>query len=387
MGAERTAGGAEPEAVSRAQVLAFRWRAQQLDRSPGAADADLLDFGVQDTGPGGAAWALAVRGASWTDDLVLAWTIRGGPHAYRRGDLSKVAVATSPLSEADARKRIYDASKPLQGRGISALDALATVARAERGVVTAPTVKGELSTRLTGLLDESYLRECGPCKAVHCWEMPFRLAALQGGLVLDPGTSPPVLRRVPGFTPRPYAHLGGEADPRFDVVRNYLRFYGPARPRDVAAFLDAPVRDVTAHWPDDAVPVVTPDLTGRGRSEPRFVLADDHAALTGAAPTRAGGTVRLLGPYDAYLQLKDRDTLVSDGARAKELWRVLGRPGAVVVDGEIVGTWRPRASGRKFTLLVDPWTSWDARTDAAVAGEAERLAEFRDQTLAGITRP
>lgn len=27
------------------------------------------------------------------------------------------------------------------------------------------------------------------------------------------------------------------------------------------------------------------------------------------------------------------------------LWRMLGRPGAVVADGEILGTWRPRASG------------------------------------------
>ncbi len=51
-------------AVTRAQVLGFRVHAQQLDRSSGGtlADTAVLDIGVQDTGPDGARWALAIRG-------------------------------------------------------------------------------------------------------------------------------------------------------------------------------------------------------------------------------------------------------------------------------------------------------------------------------------
>ena len=49
--------------VTRSQVLGFRVRAQQLDReSTALADVDVLDIGVQDTGPDGARWALATRG-------------------------------------------------------------------------------------------------------------------------------------------------------------------------------------------------------------------------------------------------------------------------------------------------------------------------------------
>ncbi|MDP8987022.1 MAG: hypothetical protein M3N11_01545 [Actinomycetota bacterium] len=118
----------------RRDVLRFRLRRHQLDRGPGTAngrsDAALLDYGVQDTGPDGAAWALALRGAvtAGAGDLALAWTLRGAPHAYRRSDLRGVAVATALLSEVDAAKRVFDASKPLKATGIPVLDALRVVA-------------------------------------------------------------------------------------------------------------------------------------------------------------------------------------------------------------------------------------------------------------------
>jgi hypothetical protein len=94
--------------------------------------------------------------------------------------------------------------------------------------------------------------------------------------------------------------------------------------------------------------------------------------------------VRLVGPYDPYLQLRDRDLLVADEARRKDLWRVLGRPGAVVADGEIVGTWRPRASGRRLTVRLKPWGPLAARDRALVREQAERLADHRGAAFAGM---
>ena len=223
---------AEVKTVSVEAVRHFRFQRHSLD---GAGDTAILDYGVQDTGPDGAAWALTVRGVEVpAADLVYAWTLRGAPHAYRRTDIAAIAVATAPLSEADAGKRIFDAVKPLRAAGIPALEALQTLAGHLRTIVPSAMVKGDVSRRLTEMVDEPYLRSCGPCNAIHVYENPFRMAALQAGLELDPGTSPPVLHRIPGLKPAMYPRLGGEADPRFDVVRNYVRFFGPARIRDAA---------------------------------------------------------------------------------------------------------------------------------------------------------
>ena len=135
-------------------------------------------------------------------DVALAWTLRSSPHYYRRTELTDVMVATSPFSDADAAKRVVGADKPLKAAGIPARQGLAEVAGKMRTVVTQPMVKGEVSTRLTPLLDEPYRRDCRACNAVHAWESSFRLSALYAGLELEPGTSPPVLRRIPGWPRR-----------------------------------------------------------------------------------------------------------------------------------------------------------------------------------------
>jgi len=356
-----------PLQVTRADVLGFRVGAHQLDRATGApADTTVLDLGVQDTGADAGRWALAVRGVPDVPagELALVWTLRGAPHLYRRADLPGVAAATAPFSEADAAKRVFDAARPLRAAGIPVLAALDRIAAELREIVATPTVKGEMSRQLTARVDEPYLRFCRPCDATHLYEQPFRLAALRAGLELEPGTSPPVLRPVPGFAPSPSvpAHL--------DVVRGYLRLHGPATPQQVAAFLDAPVADVRDRWPDDAVEVLVD-------GERRWLLAADTGRL-GPSPVR---TVRLLGPFDPFLQTRDRALLVPDPVRARQLWPVLGRPGAVLDDGEVVGTWRPRKSGRRLTVLVEPWADVDV---PALEEQAGLLAAVRGATSAGI---
>jgi hypothetical protein len=372
------------ERVTRADVTAFRLARHQLDLEPdsvGAADIALLDIGVQDTGHDGSSWALAVRGARQPspDELVLAWTIRGAPHAYRRAEVAAVTTATAPLSEADAASRIYDAARPLRANGIAILDALVTVAKEMRSIAAKPVAKGEMSAELTARLGEPFLRACRPCNATHVWEQPFRLAALQAGLELEPGTSPPVLRRIPGVRPAPYKRLGSEADAAHHVVRGYLRFFGPAPLKAIAAYLDAPAADVKANLPDDVVEV---DIERADPKQKRYLVADDLPVLQAASAERRVGVVRLVGSHDPYLQLRDRELLVDESARQKDLWRVIGRPGAVLVDGEVVATWRPRSSGKRLSIAVDPWTKLDAATRRAIDEQAQRLAAHRGVALA-----
>jgi Winged helix DNA-binding domain len=366
--------------VDRVTVLRHRAGVQQLDRAHGSVaectDADVLDGGVQDTGPDGALWALAVRGVAVTaadrpGALAYAWTLRGAPHAYRRADLRDVERAQRPWSDADAAKRVFDAARPLRAAGIPVTQALATAARTMHDVVGRPMVKGEVSTAMTAALPEPYLRWCRPCGATHMYEQTFRLAALHGGLELEPGTSPPVIRRIPRW---PSSQVGrtepAAAGARRDPVRTALHLLGPSTPSLVAEHLDAPVREVAARWPSDVVGV---DVEGRARQ----VLDADLDALRAAATVPPASTVRLLGPYDLFLQVRDRDLLVPDPAGRSALWPVLGRPGAVLADGQIVGTWRPRARGGTLGLDVTPWGRWTRALREQVAEQHEHLARFR----------
>jgi len=364
-----------PTSMTRAQVLRFRVRAQQLDSpvdrgSVALAETAVLDLGVQDTGPDGGIWALAIRGVDVSaltgDELATAWTIRGAPHLYRRPEMGSVAAAVAPFSDADAGKRIFDASKPLKAAAIGNLDGLDAVAKAMRSIVAKPMVKGDVSAAVTARMSAPYLRFCRPCDATHLYEMPFRLAALRAGLELQAGTSPPVLQRLPGFK------QAKAASQRHDVVRAYLRLLGPATPKHVAEYLDAPVKDVKARWPSDATEV---SVTG----EQRWMLADE-AELE---PERATG-VRLLGPYDLFLQARDRTLLVADNSRAKALWPAIGRPGAVLRNADLAGLWRPRKSGTKLTVTVELWAKASAAIRRQVTDQAEVLAAFRGIRLAAV---
>src|SRR5690606_38803098 len=121
-----------------------------------------------------------------------------------------------------------------------------------------------------------------------------------------------------------------------------------------AAFLDAPVADVRAHWPEDAVEV-------RVDGEKRWLLASDRDAVD--AP--ASPVVRLLGPFDPFLQAQDRPLLVQDAARRKLVWPVLGRPGVVLAGGDLAGLWRPRQVGGALTVRVEWWAKAGAALRAA----------------------
>lgn len=366
--------------VDRTTVLRHRTRIQQLDRAPGSVvdvtDASVLDAGVQDTGPDGALWALVLRGvrvgtADRPPELAFAWTLRGAPHAYRRADLRDVERAVRPWSDADAARRVFDAARPLRAAGIAPTAAIATAARAMREIVVHPMVKGDVSSAMTAALPEPYLRWCRPCGATHMYEQTFRLAALHAGLELEAGTSPPVLRRIADW---PSSQVGC-ADPperggRLDLVRTAVHLLGPTTPTLVAGYLDSPVREVTSRWPQD---VVTVDVDGVSAQ----VLEEDLDRLRAAATEDREPTVRLLGPYDLFLQARDRELLVPDAEARRTLWPVLGRPGAVLVDGVIVGAWRPRARARTLAIEVTPWAPWGRSLREAVDAQHARLAAFR----------
>ncbi len=203
------------------------------------------------------------------------------------------------------------------------------------------------------------------CDAVHLYEQPFRFSALRAGLELRPGTSPPILERIPGWRGQ-----AREVEPALHPIRAALHLLGPLTPKQVASYLDAPVKDVKANWPDDVETVTV-------EGEQRQVLSADVDALR--SPPDPAGLVRLLGPFDPFLQARDRELVVPDQAHRKDLWRTLGRPGGVLVGQEVLGSWRPRASGKKLRVAVNAWAPLPDLTE-----QAERLAAFRGVTFDGF---
>jgi hypothetical protein len=56
----------------------------------------------------------------------------------------------------------------------------------------------------------------------------------------------------------------------------------------------------------------------------------------------------------------------------------------VLVDGDLVGVWRPRQNGGRLTVAVQPWRRLPGAVRKAVTDQAERLAAYRSVSLAGV---
>ena len=217
----------------------------------------------------------------------------------------------------------------------------------------------DLAARLHALLDgeRTTYGEAG----LALGEPPNRLryAAPTGTIVIrwDGARQPTV-----GTVPPP------EADPRdarLELARRYLHVFGPTTPEAFAEWAGISPRRGVATFGElhkSLTPVRTPIgyawiLT---RDEPTF-----HAAPVSTA------SARLLPSGDAHflLQGADRELLVPDAGRRRALWTPRVWPGGVLVEGEIVGTWR-RAEA---TVTVHPWRRLSRAARDAVELEAESL--------------
>jgi hypothetical protein len=359
--------------VDRGRVLAYRMVAHELDRADRKpSDLAVLDLGVQDTPSGTARLALSARTSAPLDapDLVPVWAARGAPHLHRAADLVRLALALWPGSDADATARINVG--PIKEGARLGIAAFTAAAAAFRATVTAPMPRGEVSTAVSALVPASLTYDCKPCGARHISGALFQQAGLFGGVRLLPGPrGGTLLGPIEGWPGVPSAAVGTSG-----LVAAYLRLLGPATPADVAKFLGTTVGTVRTVWPSDLAEV---QVDGSGAWLPA-----DRVDLLRSAPRPS--YVRLIPPSDPFLQARDRAVLVPDKARQAVLWTALGNPGAMLVDGEIAGTWRAKLA-RKSTLdvTVTAFGSLPARVRPAVEEEAARIAEVRGAPSVQVT--
>lgn len=368
--------------LRREQVIAYRVAAQGLLRDGESLDdLAVLDFGVQDSADS-AQLALDARlPAPPPPDIVgperplaLAWSLRGAPHLHRRRDLDRVAGALWPLSDADALARV-DASSSMKKAGIGGFAGFTAGVEAMRKIVTAPMGKGAVSTAMTAATPAGMHRYCRACKATHVFEMVLRLATLPAGIELEPDTAPPVLIPRKGATAPEQTDIAALQA----LIRAYLRLLGPGSEADVAGYVGARRGDLVRVWPDDLVQV---EVEG----QLRWLAPEAVPVVNAASPRkrRPARLTRLLGPFDPYLQARDRDLIVPDPAVQKALWPILGRPGVVFVDGEVLGTWRPKRSKSRLEIGVETFAPLPPAIKRQIEAEAQRVGQARGAAEAAV---
>lgn len=344
--------------------------------------AAVLDLGVQDGTRNNALLAMVARvdatltGATLAADpgLVLLWSYRGAQHLHRRDGLGEVLRSLVPLDESDAMARVGWNRKQVTEAGMSATEALFTSAAALRAAVPRPMAKGEASGAVTALLPAGLSYDCRGCGTRHILEQLFRVCAPHAGIRLEPGASPAVLAPLEQRGP-----IRTEPDPAAatEVVGRYLRLHGPARPADAAGFAGTTATSVRSVWPDGLTEV---RVDGARRWLPDE-LVDQLAGPPEPDP------VRLLPAWDPLLQGRDRDLLVPDRARQKQVWRMLGNPGVLLAGGEIAGTWRVGSGGgTRLDLELHPFEALGPRLRAAARDEAQRVALARGRHDSRLTQ-
>ena len=321
-----------PLILTRTQILAFRRRVGVLDeRLPrGRRSLRLAAWaGLQDSMPRAALLSIHARVAgtrpnTWEDpSLVQLWGPRFSVFVVAERDLAPFSLGTLS-DEATARERAEE-----------------TAARLHAFLAGRRMTYGEVGRALG--INPNSLRYAAPTGTVL-----IRWEGARSSLVW---TVPP-----PEIEPE---------SARLELARRYLHIYGPATPGAFARWGGIGPRHAAAAF-DALGRSLTPVRTPVGDA---WILTGDEPSMRDAPGTAA--PARLLPSGDAYylLQGPDRDLLVPDARRRGALWTPRVWPGAVLVGGEIVGTWR-RAGA---IVDVEPWRRLSRAARDAVVAEAESL--------------
>jgi hypothetical protein len=356
--------------VDRAHALAYRVATHNLhERLPAGSEREAAAvIGLQDFPPGLAAPALAARVADADiGKLVIVYTFRGAAVAVPPADVGVFTVGLAPPDEAAARTLVGTAVDSLDPHGISATDALDRVSDAVVDALSdGPLERDEFHQALRERLPDELLWWCRGCQSHHVNPSLWRATGIRGVLAVTERRG-----RVTVFGAPPKAR--GVKKAPAELTRRFLRAYGPATHGDLAAW--AGIAPSHARTLLDGIAGETAEVDFDGRTA--LILAADADRL--AAPPAASG-VRLLPPFDPYLDQRDRATLWPDPAVRKRARSGIGAPGVVLVDGDVAGLWRPEKKGKKLVVAVEPLTKAARKAADGLEAEAQMVAPHRGAT-------
>jgi DNA glycosylase AlkZ-like len=155
------------------------------------------------------------------------------------------------------------------------------------------------------------------------------------------------------------------ADACRELARRHLHVFGPSTAGGFARWAGISRRSAANAFTSldgSLLPVRSP-------LGDEWLLAEDETAIRAAETAPA--PARLLPSGDPYFLLDgaERELLVPRADQRERLWTSRVWPGALLVEGEIRGTWR-RA---QHTVRVDAWARLSRRTRDAIEAEARAL--------------
>jgi hypothetical protein len=318
--------------LTRPQILAFRRRVGALDERLPRGRRSLRRAawaGLQDSMPRAALLSIHARiegtePTTWEDpSLVQLWGPRYSAYVIAARDLAVFSLGRLP-DDVGARQ-----------------------------------VAEGLAARLSALLGGGRMTYGQAGRALGEHPNRLRYAAPTGTVVIRwDGARQPIVWTVPppDVDPR---------DARLELARRYLHIFGPATPEAFAVWAGiAPRLGIAAF--DALRTSLTQVRTPIGDA---WILTRDEPAFRAASAPVA--PARLLPSGDAYflLQGDDRELLISDADRRHALWTPRVWPGAVLVEGEIVGTWRRSQD----TVTIQTWRRLSHTARGAVEAEATSL--------------
>ncbi len=347
-------------AVTADRALGFLAARQHLDRPlPAARLADAVGpAGLQDSPPGGAGLSLLARTrgltperferALWrTKTLALVWSARGARYVIRSADFAVFTLGAAPAGEMATRAFVGNVSaRAAVASGLTGEAAVARVAEALAKALRGRALsRHHLGGAVKRLLPKPLAPWCRGCEAFHVPVSLLRAGAIRAGVVhAGPGDGDEMSFRLAAeWFPRPPRAMPHAAARRELLVR-YLAAYGPATLGRFAKWLGVGPGHARDVWAAVAHELVEAPVAGR----PGWVLRKDVPFLNAA---RRPAGVRMLPAFDSWLA-GERDLIVPERARQRDVWRVIDWPGVLVVDGRVAGTWKTRKSGATLTITL-----------------------------------
>jgi hypothetical protein len=314
--------------------------------------------------------------------------MRGAPYYFPTKDAPVFTTGVLPPTEEAMRHLILGVEQSLHRLGISLTEAVHLVgieidevlsghqlAINPLGAEVARRIAGGLPVRQRDLWGQEGPYAAGQSIGEAVVHFCLRILTLQGVVCFAQRTgnkAPFVL--VDEWLGQPIPVVD-PALARAELVRRYLRCYGPSTRADFAAWVGIRASDVDPWWSQVEDELTQVEFSGRS-----WVLTEDLGALQ-SAPKPKG--LRLLPPHDPYTKTRDRESIV-DKKYHRDVWKAVGDPGTVLADGEITGIWRPRKSGRKMTVTIKTFGSLRDRHRQALQHEAEQIAPLRGASSVNI---